>query len=246
MKKSIIALLLLLAAGSALASAGGGTLERAATDVNNRAALQRGAKLFISYCMGCHSAQYMRYSRLMQDLGLTETQVKENFIYNGGKITDKMTISMRPGDGGRWFGVVPPDLSLTGRSRGVDWIYTYLKSFYPDPKQANGWNNTVFPGVSMPNVLWELQGFRTPIYETQTDDQGAEHEVLVGWNQVTEGLESEQDFERTARDLTTFLEYLGEPARLQRESMGVWVLLYLALFTVLAYFLKLEYWRDVH
>lgn len=246
MKKGIFALLIMLGAGSALAAGGGTELERAATDVSNRASLQRGAKLFVNYCMGCHSAQYMRYNRLMQDLNLTESQVKDNFIFDESKITEKMTIAMRPGDGGRWFGVTPPDLSLTARSRGVDWIYTYLKSFYPDPKQPSGWNNTVFPAASMPNVLWELQGLRQPVYETHTDEYGAERQVLVGWEQQTEGLENEAEFERTARDLTAFLEYMGEPARLQRESIGVWVLLYLALFTVLAYFLKLEFWRDVH
>ena len=247
-KNLIFLAALTLATTPALGASGGGELlQRAATDVGNRASLQRGAKLFVNYCMGCHSAQYMRYNRMGEDLGLSEAQLEENFIFDRDKkVTDKMTVAMRGNDAGNWFGVAPPDLSLTARSRGVDWIYTFLKSYYPDPNQSTGWNNVLFKGTSMPNPLWHLQGIREPVFETQTNDMGVERRVLTGWDQLSEGQEGEAEFDRTVRDLTTFLEYMGEPARLQRESIGVWVLLYLALFTVLAYFLKLEFWRDIH
>ena len=233
----IAALLLLLASNFVLA-AGGGALQHAGTDVSNKASLQRGAQLFVNYCLSCHTAKYMRYSRVAEDLGLSEQQMTENLILTGAKIGETMTVAMRPDDAAAWFGAAPPDLSLTARSRGVDWIYTYLKSFYLDPTRPVGWNNTLFANASMPHVLWELQGVQRPVF----DDKGH----VTGLTLDRPGTLDAAGYDRAIRDLTTFMEYVGEPAVLKRESIGLWVLLYLSLFTLIAWMLKHEYWRDVH
>ncbi len=220
-------------------------LDQAQTDVANIQMLQRGARMYVNYCGSCHSAQYLRYRRLMEDLGLTEAQVKENLIFSNAKIGETMTIAMRPEHQRDWFGAPAPDLSLISRSRGSDWLYTYLKSFYLDPDRPLGWNNTVFPQVSMPNPLWELQGIQEPVYETVVDDRGESRQVVAKLKLARPGSQSAAEFDDSLRDLVTFLEYVGEPAKMKRESVGIWVLLYLVLFTFLAYLLKLEYWRDV-
>lgn len=247
-----IILAVFLAAGSSVAHAasgggeGVGEWERANTNLDDTASLQRGAKLFVNYCLGCHSARHMRYTRLAQDIGLTQEQVEENLMFTAEKIHEPMTIAMRDSDQEAWFGAPVPDLSLTARARGTDWIYNYLKGFYVDPSRPTGWNNTVFPNAVMPNPLWELQGIRVPEYKTVTNEFGAEEQKLVGIHKATEGRLSEEQFDQAVRDLTTFLEYVGEPAKMKRESMGIWVLLFIAIFTFLAYLLKREYWRDVH
>ena len=232
-------------AGSPARAASGGDLEQAQTDMGNIAAIQRGARLFVNYCQGCHSAQYMRYSRLAEDLGLTEAQVENNLIFSDAKIGTTMQPARDADDQIAWFGAAAPDLSLISRSRGADWLYTYLKSFYVDPSRPLGWNNKLFPNVSMPHVLWEMQGIQTPVFETHTDERGDAVEVLVGLHQETDGTQTEAQYAQTILDLVTFLEYMGEPAKLKRETIGVWVILYLALFTFLAYLLKAEFWRDV-
>lgn len=234
-----------LAGSQSALAAGGGDLEQAQTDMGNIAAIQRGARFFVNYCQGCHSAQYMRYSRLQEDLGLTEAQVEQNLIFSDAKVGETMFTAMAADDQQAWFGAAAPDLSLTSRSRGADWLYTYLKSFYIDESRPLGWNNKLFANVSMPHVLWELQGIQEPVYETQLDERGDEVEVLVGLKKVSEGTMSEAEYAQTILDLVTFLEYMGEPAKLKRESLGVWVILYLALFTFLAYLLKAEFWRDI-
>lgn len=248
-RNTFLALVLTTIPALATAAGGGegvGGFERAYTNLGNKASLQRGAKLFANYCLGCHSARYMRYNRLAEDLGLTEEQVESNLMFTAEKIHEPMTIAMRDADQQTWFGTEVPDLSLTARSRGTDWIYNYLKGFYLDPQRPAGWNNTVFPNAAMPNPLWRLQGIQVPEYETTTNEFGGEERTLVGIHLAQEGRLSEEEFDRVVRDLTTFLEYMGEPAKMKRESMGVWVLLFIGVFTFFAFLLKREYWRDVH
>lgn len=246
---TILAFLLATAPGLAGAASGGegvGEFGRANTNLGNMPSLQRGAKLFANYCLGCHSAEHMRYTRLAEDIELTPEQVEQNLMFTADKIFEPMTIAMSGADQETWFGTPVPDLSLTARSRGTDWIYNYLKGFYVDPVRPQGWNNTVFPNTAMPNPLWELQGIQVPEYEVTTNEFGGEEKKLVGVHKAQEGRLSEEEFNRVVRDLTTFLEYMGEPAKMKRESMGIWVLLFISIFTLLAYLLKREYWRDVH
>ena len=231
---------LALAALPAMAFASSeGALEHANVNIRDTAAVQRGAKLFVNYCLSCHSAQYMRYNRLAEDLGLDEEVVMNNLVFADVKIGDTMNIAMRPKDATAWFGKAPPDLSLTARSRGQDWIYTYMLSFYED--ESGHWNNLVLPNAAMPNVLWSLQGIQKAEYTTHGEERVVDHLVLD-----EPGLLSPEEYDETVRDLVAFMEYLGEPAKLKRKSVGIWVMLFLALFTLLAYALKAEYWRDVH
>ncbi|PLY14816.1 MAG: cytochrome c1 [Sedimenticola sp.] len=217
MKKLILSFLLTVMPVIGLAAGGGVQLDDADIDLTDQASLQHGAKLFMNYCLSCHSAKYQRYNRMARDLGLTEEEVKDNLMFTTDKIGDTMNIAMNPADAEKWFGVAPPDLSVIARARGVDWIYTYLRSFVPDEKRPFGVNNTVFPDVGMPHVLWKLQ-----------QDQPAEK------------------FDSDMRDLTAFLSYISEPIQVERQRLGVWVLLFIAVFFVLAYLLKKEYWKDIH
>ncbi|GAB3728272.1 cytochrome c1 [Luteimonas pelagia] len=232
----------LMATASALA-AGGGNLQQSGIDLDDRVSLQRGAALYMNYCSGCHSLKYMRYSRIGEDLGLTEEQVQSSLNFTGAKYGEQVLTSMRAEDAQEWFGQAPPDLSLVARVRGADWIYTYLKSFYLDDTRPLGWNNTVFPNASMPNVLWELQGLQRAEHGEATEggERPVEHLVLA-----EPGSMGPAEFDQAVRDITAFLEYAGEPAALKRQSMGVWVVLFLAFFTFLAWLLKREYWKDVH
>lgn len=229
---------------SAFAAGGHGGLEAANTQVGNRAMLQRGAAMYMNYCAGCHSLKYLRYSRMAQDLGLSEAQVMENLVPSGAKFGETINTGMSMDDGTAFFGKAPPDLSLVARSRGADWIYSYLKSFYIDPSAAAGWNNTVFPNASMPHVLAELQGVQVAKHEESHEPGVAAH--VSGLELVQPGRLSPAEYNATLRDLVSFLQYAGEPAVLKRQAMGVWVLLYLAIFTLIAWFLKREYWKDVH
>ena len=225
----------------AFAEEGGGLLA-ANTKVGNIASLQRGARLYFNYCSGCHSIKYQSYSRLAEDLKLSPAEVLGNFAFTGAKIGDQVVSNMPASHAEQWFGKAPPDLSLEARSKGPDWIYTYLKSFYLDPSRPVGWNNTVFPGASMPNVLWELQGTQIAHYApAKAGDEPAVEKLEL----TSKGRLSPEEFDATARDLTSFLEYVGEPAALKREAVGVWVILYLAFFTFLAWLLNKEYWKDV-
>ncbi|HET6545295.1 MAG TPA: cytochrome c1 [Rhodanobacteraceae bacterium] len=232
----------LLAAGAVQAEEGEG-LEPSNARIDAVASLQNGAKLFFNYCSGCHSLQYLRYSRLAADLHLSEKEVADNLIFTGARIGDQAASHMPAEDAAKWFGKAPPDLSLEARSKGPDWIYNYLKSFYLDPSRPVGWNNKLFPNASMPNPLWELQGLQVAVYKTAEAGHDAEIERL---EMKQPGRQSAEQFDQTARDITAFLQYAGEPAALKRESMGVWVLLYLAAFTFIALLLKKEYWKDVH
>lgn len=231
-----------MASGQALA-AGGGPVEHAGTDLTDRASLQRGAMLYMNYCSACHSLEYMRYSRIAEDLGLTEEQVMQNLNFTGAEFGQQVKVAMSKEDGAAFFGKMPPDLSVISRVRGSDWIYTYLKSFYLDETAALGWNNTVLTNASMPNPLWELQGVQHAEFGAPDSTGERPVERLV----VTQpGSQDARQFEQTVRDITAFLEYAGEPAALKRQSLGVWVMLFLALLTFLAWLLKKEYWRDVH
>lgn len=232
----------LLLSASAFAAAGGG-LQQAGTDLDDTASLQRGAALYMNYCSGCHSLKYVRYARIGEDLGLGEDEVQANLNLNGGKIGDHVISPMSAEMGVAAFGKAPPDLSVIARVRGSDWIYTYLKSFYLDESRPVGWNNKLFPNASMPNPLWELQGLQQPVY----GKKGATGELPVeGFTISQPGTQDAAAFDQTARDITAFLEYAGEPAAIKRQSLGVWVILFLAFFTLMAWLLKTEYWRDVH
>lgn len=239
-KLAILAAGLLVSAGAL--AAGGGDLQHAGTDLGDRASLQRGAQLYMNYCSGCHSLKYLRYSRMAEDLGLTEDEVMNNLNFTGAKFGEQIQVAMTAEQAGAWFGQVPPDLSLTARSRGSDWIYTYLKSFYLDESRPLGWNNKLFPNASMPNPLWELQGLQHA--EFGEPDETGERPV-TGLKVTHAGKLDAEGFSQAARDITAFLEYAGEPAALKRQSIGVWAILFLAMFTFLAWLLKKEFWRDV-
>lgn len=229
--------------GSAAAAGGGDKPPSIGTRPDNIPAVQRGAKLFFNYCVGCHSLQFVRYSRLSEDLGLSEEQVMSNFNFTGAKFGDVVVSTMPAADAAVWFGKAPPDLSLEGRSKGPDWIADYLKSFYIDHSRPLGWNNKRFPGASMPNVLWEMQGLQHAKMGHAKDGGEAHIESL---ELVQPGTQTAQQFDETVKDITSFLQYVAEPAALKRQKLGVWVVLYLAFFTFIAWLLKKEYWKDVH
>jgi ubiquinol-cytochrome c reductase cytochrome c1 subunit len=221
----------------------GADLPHAGTDLGDRASLQRGAKLYMNYCSGCHSLKYLRYSRIAEDLGLTEDQVQANLNFTGSKAGEQVQVALSEADAKQFFGKMPPDLSVIARVRGSDWISAYLKSFYLDETRPVGWNNTVFANASMPNPLWQMQGLQHAEYGAPGlgGDRPVEKLVLA-----QPGTQTPAQFDQTVRDITTFLEYAGEPAALKRQSLGVWAVLFLAFFTFLAWLLKKEYWRDVH
>jgi ubiquinol-cytochrome c reductase cytochrome c1 subunit len=247
MRKQLLAILLLVLPALALASSGEGMhLDKVNIDPTNKESLQRGARTFVNYCMGCHSAKYQRYNRLARDLGMSDDDVIHNLMFTGEKVGDHMDTAMSHADGKQFFGAPPPDLTLVARVRGEDWLYTYLRAFYRDGSRPFGVNNAVFANVGMPNVLWELQGVQEAVYKTETDDDGKESHVLEGVELVEAGSQSAAEFDRTVRDLVNFLTYMGEPIKQERQALGVKVLLYLLLFFVVAYLLKKEYWKDVH
>jgi ubiquinol-cytochrome c reductase cytochrome c1 subunit len=239
------------------AAAEGVKLDRLPADVspNDPVSLQRGAQVFVNYCMGCHSAAYMRYNRL-QDLGLTESQIRDNLVLTGAKVGDLMTIAMNPKESREWFGAPAPDLTVIARSRsstagsGGDWLYTYLRGFYRDPSRPTGWNNSVFPNVAMPHVLWQLQGEQVLRTEVRAIPRGSKGEVEKFEVQTLAlarpGTMSPAEYDRLVGDLVNFLVYLGEPARQSRIDLGIYVLMFLGVLFVLAYLLKKEYWKDVH
>jgi len=240
--KAVFALFVLVIGLAAVVSAqasGDSSLHHANVNIRDTAAAQRGAQLFVNYCFSCHSASYMRYNRLAEDLDLGEERVMENLVFADAKIGDTMEVAMRPKDAAAWLGKAPPDLSLTARSRGEDWLFTYFMTFYQDPN--GGWNNLLLPNAAMPHVLWQLQGIQQPVMTTHDGI-----EVVESLELAQPGLLSPAEYEETVRDLVTFLEYLGEPAQVKRKNVGIWVLLFLAVFALLAYALKAEYWRDVH
>lgn len=233
----------LLLSSQAFAAEEGPETQHAGNDIGDRGSLQRGAKLYMNYCSGCHSLKYLRYSRMAEDLGLGEDEVMANLNLTGAKFGEQVQVAMTAEHAKLYFGKMPPDLSVESRVRGSDWIYSYLKSFYQDETRPLGWNNTIYPNASMPNPLWELQGLQRPVYGKKPAGGDAPVERL---ELASPGTESAAAFDQTARDITNFLEYAGEPAALKRQSLGVWVILFLAFFTFLAWLLKTEYWKDVH
>jgi ubiquinol-cytochrome c reductase cytochrome c1 subunit len=247
----LLALWLALSAhGIAFAAGGSIAIERAPDKLNDLASLQRGAKLFMNYCTGCHSAAYMRYTRLT-DLGLTEQQIKENLLFTGDKMGETIKTAMDPKDAKEWFGGLPPDLTVIARSRsghgysGADYLYTLLRSYYRDDSKATGWNNLAFPSIGMPHPLWELQGQREARFEKVKDAHGHESERFVEWQTLSAGKMSQLEYDAAVADLVNFLRWMGEPAQSQRARLGVWVLLFLALLIFMTWRLNAAFWRDV-
>ncbi len=234
---------LMLGVAVADAAEGAKTLQ-AGNDLSDRASLQRGAQLYMNYCSGCHALKYLRYSRMAADLGLSEEEVMSNLNFTGTPVGEPIPVTMPKAQAEKWFGKMPPDLSLISRVRGSDWVYTYLKSFYLDPTRPLGWNNTVFPNASMPNPLWEMQGLQHAVHGKP--ENPGEDPPVVGLKIEQPGNVDAGQYDQAVRDITNFLEYAGEPAALKRQKLGVWVILFLALLTFLAYLLKKEYWKDVH
>lgn len=247
MKKLLVSLSLFVGlVSSAAFAAGGGALPyKADIDQTDKPSLQRGAKLFMNYCLGCHQMQFQRYERTFNDLGIPVEAGLENLVFTKDtKVGEHITNSMKKDDAAKWFGAAPPDLTLEARLRGPDWIYSYLKSFYVDPSRPFGVNNTVFKDVGMPHVLQELQGIPHKVYETQLID-GEEQQVFVGIEADGSGELSADEYDQAVLDITNFMVYVGEPMILERESMGRWALLWCVIFFVFAVLLKKEFWRDV-
>ncbi|HAI97047.1 MAG: cytochrome c1 [Cycloclasticus sp.] len=246
MKKLSIVLLVLFS--SQLLAAGGTNIELQSANINleNKASLQRGAKYFVNYCLSCHSAKQLRYSRTGKDLGISPELVELNLMFTGEKIFDGMTISMRPKDAEKWFGVNPPDLSLIARSRGADWLYTYLKSFYIDESRPFGVDNALFPKVGMPHVLSDLQGLQKAVYKDVELEDGTVKKVIARLEIAEPGRMNEKEFDKAMNDLVNFMVYMGEPAKLERQRLGWKVLMFILVMFGIFYFLKKEYWKDIH
>jgi ubiquinol-cytochrome c reductase cytochrome c1 subunit len=250
MKKLILTLIAALGfIAGAQAQEAGIPWDKAPNKTNDVASLQNGAKLFVNYCLNCHSAAFMRFNRLT-DLGLTEQQIKDNLMFPTDKVGDTMKVNLDPHQAKEWFGAVPPDLTLIARSRaghggsGADYLYTYLRTFYRDGTKATGWNNLAFPSVAMPHVLWELQGERRPIFE-KVEVHGQEEEVFKGWEQVKPGLMTPLQYDQAVGDLVNYLQWMAEPAQNTRVRVGVWVLLFLGMAIVFTWRLNAAFWKDV-
>lgn len=236
MKKMLAIILLGLLPGLGYAASGHGPMFSAPVDMSDTESLQRGAKVFVNYCMGCHSASYMRFSRLGKDLGLSDEELQKNLMFMTDKVGSTMETALSKKDAATWFGTPVPDLSVISRSRGADWLYTYFLTFYRDPSRPTGVNNQLFKDVAMPHVLWELQGFQDLV----EGEHGHSLELTVPGKQTAD------EYKATVGDLVNFLVYLGEPAQLVRKKVGTGVIIFLLFFLALAYALKKEYWKDVH
>ena len=255
MKKFILSLLASLAMATSAFAAGGGIAwdKFPVEKLNDVAALQNGAKLFVNYCLNCHSAAFMRYNR-MRDIGLTEEQIKGNLMFASDKVGDLMKVSLDARQAKEWFGATPPDLTVIARSRadgskgsGADYLYTYLRTFYRDEAKATGWNNLAFPSVGMPHVLWELQGQRVAKFEEEKDPHDASKttHVFKGFEQLTPGKLSAAEYDSAMGDLVAYMQWMGEPMQKQRVRLGVAVLIFLGLFTFIAWRLNAAYWKDI-
>jgi ubiquinol-cytochrome c reductase cytochrome c1 subunit len=235
--------------GAALANSEGLAWDKAPNKTNDLGALQNGAKLFVNYCLNCHSAAFMRYNRLT-DLGISEKQIKDNLLFTTEKVGDTMKASIDPRQAKDWFGANPPDLTVIARSRsgekgtGPDYLYTYLRTYYRDDTKATGWNNLAFPSVAMPHVLWELQGERKPVY-TEFEEHGHKVEVFKGWQQVTPGTMTPLQYDQAIGDLVGYLQWMGEPAQNTRIRVGVWVLMFLLVFILVAWRLNASFWKHI-
>ena len=245
-RAGILALLAAVLAVPAVSFAAGEVhLEQAGNDIHNQASLQRGARNFVNYCLGCHTAKYVRYNRMAADIGLSEQQMIDHLMFTGDSPHQTMTNAMNPADARKWFGVAPPDLSLVARSKGPDYVYTFLRSFYADPTKATGANNLALPGTAMPHVLWQLQGMQDAVWEGHTDAQGNVQRHFKEFKLSSPGTMSPDEFDTFVRDTVNFLEYIGEPVQARRQSLGYVVIAFLVFFTLLAYAMKKEYWKDV-
>ena len=261
-KSAAVALLLVsMFTGSVYAAGGhGAAVDKVHMNMSDKASLQNGAKLFVNYCLSCHSASYSRYNRVAEDLDIPLWQLKENLMFTTEKEGDLMTTTMPAEDAKRWFGVAPPDLSLVARVRNPDWIYTYLRAFYLDESSPSGWNNSLFKNVAMPHAMYELQGVQRFVGTVKKDDHSAvdahasnstleEGQKVVGdaiFELEHAGKLTPVEFDKSMADLTAFLTYMGEPAQLQRKKIGVFTIAFLIILMLLCMVLKAEYWRDVH
>jgi ubiquinol-cytochrome c reductase cytochrome c1 subunit len=256
MKKILLTLLAALSFGTtgAFAAAGGIAWDKFPKErVTDQAALQNGAKLFVNYCLNCHSASYMRYNRL-RDIGLTEEQIKSNLLFTESKVGDVMKATIDPRQAKEWFGAAPPDLTVMARSRsaagqgsGADYIYTMLRTFYRDETKATGWNNAAFPSIGMPHVLWELQGHTKAVFEDVKDPHDATKtlHVFKGVEVMSPGKLSPQEYNLAVADLVAYLQWMSEPMQNERVRLGVWVMLFLSVFFVIAWRLNAVFWKDI-
>lgn len=236
----------LLIGSQALAAGGEVELEHAGNDPDNKQSLQRGARNFMNYCSGCHSAKYVRYNTIARGLEVSEDQVIEKLMFNAEKTFETIQINMPTDSAARWFGIVPPDLSLIARSKGTDYLYSFLKGFYIDDASPTGVNNIHLPGTAMPHVLWELQGFQWALFvDGEPNPEGVTPQVFQAFEPVTAGALSAEEYDDFVRDTVNFLEYIGEPVRATRRVLGVWVLMFLAFFFIVASMLKKQIWKDV-
>src|SRR5208283_3253927 len=247
----LIAVALLIAglaipAGQAMAEEGAVTLLHSGADIHDINSLQRGAREFMEYCSGCHSLIYLRYKRIADDLKIPEADMKAHLMFTADNIYDSIVSAMPPADAAAWFGKQPPDLSLKARERGPDYIYSFLKGFYVDKTRVWGVNNLYLPNATMPDVLADRQGLQKPVFKNEADENGRPHMVLAAVEMMTPGALSPQEYDVFVRDIANFLDYAGEPVKAQRESLGIYVMLFLLVGFVLAYLLKKEYWKDVH
>ena len=240
MRNAVIALVLAAGFAGGAAAQHEAALDAADTNIANMASLQRGAKYFVNYCLGCHSAQYVRYNRLAEDLQLSEQQLTDNLMFTGEQVFDTMANAMKPEDAARWFTIAPPDLSLIARSRGTDYIYTFLRSFYAAPDRPTGVNNIVLPNTSMPHVLWKLQGVQHAVFEEHEGVQEFEDFELVRPGEL-----SKSDYDSVVRDIVNFLDYIAEPIKRERQQLGTRVIGFLLVFLLIAFMLKKEIWKDV-
>jgi ubiquinol-cytochrome c reductase cytochrome c1 subunit len=251
MKKVLMTLVAAIGfVAGAQASSGGIAWDKAPGSTTDLPSLQNGAKLFVNYCLSCHSATFMRFNRL-RDIGLTEEQIKENLLFTTEKVGDTMKASIDPRQAKEWFGANPPDLTVIARSRsaagqgtGADYLYTYLRTYYPDDTKATGWNNLAFPNVGMPHALWELQGKRVPVYET-VKEHGQEAHVFKGWKEIEPGTMSPAQYDKAVGDLVNYLQWMAEPAQNTRTRVGIAVLLFLSVMTFFAWRLNAAFWKDV-
>ena len=250
MKKLILSLVAALGIATGAQAAGPSmTWDKAPVDVSNQASLQNGAKLFVNYCLSCHSAAFMRFNRLT-DIGLSEQEIKDNLLFTTDKVGDTMVSAIDPKQAKAWFGANPPDLTVIARSRagaggaGADYLYTFLRTFYRDDTKATGWNNLAFPSVGMPHALWQLQGERGAVFESHEVHGQTEH-VFKGWEQLSPGSMTPQQYDQAVGDLVNYLQWMGEPAQNTRVRIGVWVLLFLAGLTFLTWRLNAAFWKDV-
>ncbi len=244
MLRTVTAVAALIFAVEGFAAGGSVDLEPADIDPGNVASLQRGARNFMNYCSGCHSAEYVRYNTIGKHLELSEEQLIDNLMFNAEKTFETIRAAMPADDAARWYGTAPPDLSLMARAKGADYIYNFLKSFYVDPASPTGVDNTVLAGTSMPHVLWELQGYQKANFSQHTED-GVTTEVFEGFEPVVAGSLDAEDYDEFVRDTVNFLVYIAEPIRGERRVIGTWVMIYLLVFLVIAIMLKKQIWKDV-